>query len=216
MSVGSEQLIEKMDLGNFFDETKLSYDLREGVVWNVSKTRICLLSTDLLLGVYKALVDEAGPAWKLILKNCGLIWGDRVAKRLDRECSLILGKKLGDLVLSHFLSFTTDYFLFHGWGRLNLDVSKAEQNGIVEASLENSVFASIIEDSEEMVDPMIAGILASILSYMSGQKLDCIQTACVTKGAPISRFIITGTDRLKDGEAKVKAGMTHEQLVETV
>lgn len=45
--------------GDLFDETRIGYDLREGVLWNPAKTRLCLLSTDFITGVYKAVKDEA-------------------------------------------------------------------------------------------------------------------------------------------------------------
>ena len=35
------------------------YDLVGGTIWNPAKTRVIILSTDLLTGVYTALLDEA-------------------------------------------------------------------------------------------------------------------------------------------------------------
>ncbi len=212
----SEQYIDQMDLSVFFDETQLAFDLREGILWNQAKTRVCLLSTDLILGVYKALVDEAGPAWSMILKNCGQVWGGRVVKRLDRECQLLLGQQLGEMPLKDFNHFLSQYFVFHGWGELSLDVAQATERGLVEATLRNSIFADVINDPDEMVDPMIAGMLASILSYLSGQTLDCVQTECKTRGAAHSRFIITAPSRLKNYEVMVKSNLSHDQIAASI
>ena len=96
---------------------------------------------------------------------------------------------------------------------MRLDVSHATRSGIVEASLANSVFAAIITDEEEMVDSMISGILSSLLSHLSGSELDCLQTACSSKGAGVSRFLISGATRLEQGEDRVRAGETHEALL---
>jgi predicted hydrocarbon binding protein len=216
MSTVTEQIIDKLELGNFFLESKLDYDLRQGVIWNPAKTRVCLLSTDLLTGIYKAILDEAGPAWKLIFKNCGQIWGERVARRLDRECQVLLGCRMGELSLDDYLSFMSGYFLFHGWGHLQMDVARARETGIVEASLNHSVFAEIVKSEEDMADPMIAGILSGMLSYLSGHDLDCIQTACLTKGSDRSRFVITGAERLKEADSKISSGLSHEYLCETL
>jgi predicted hydrocarbon binding protein len=216
MNLTADSLNESMQLDRFFDETKMVYDLVGGVIWNPGKTRVIILSTDLLTGVYTALVDEAGGAWKLILKNCGTIWGERVARRLDRECVLLLESKLGDMPLGDYLAFMTNYFAHHGWGTLTIDVSHAQQSGIVEATLRDSIWAGIVRDPEAMADPMISGILASMLSHLSGRPLGCVQTACVTKGSDVSRFIITAEDRLKDVETRIASGDTHEAIVATI
>jgi uncharacterized protein len=216
MTKTTELLLKDIGLESFFDDTSLGYDLREGVLWNPAKTRLCMLSSDFLDGVYKSLVDEAGPAWATIFKSCGRIWGEKVMKRLERECSLVGNVQLNEVPLTVFLGFFREYFVFHGWGLLDLDVSRARETGIVTATLEDSIFAEIIRDEEEFSDPMIAGILAGMLSYVSSQKLDCVQTACISRGEESSRFIITAEPRLKDAEDRVKAGMTHDQLVEAV
>jgi predicted hydrocarbon binding protein len=206
-------VVDRLNLDSLFETQLLSYDLREGVVFNPARTRLCLLSTDLLNGVYKAVHEEAGPAWRLIFKHCGRTWGQRLCRRLDRECMALAGKPLRELPLEEFLNFVTRYFSFHGWGQVGLDVTHATRSGIVEASLANSVFAAIITDEEEMVDSMICGILASLLSHLSGNELDCLQTVCSSKGAEVSRFLISGTTRLEAGEDRVRAGETHEALL---
>jgi uncharacterized protein len=216
MNFTADSINEELQLDRFFDETKMVYDLVGGVIWNPAKTRVIILSTDLLTGVYNALQEEAGIAWKLILKNCGTIWGERVAKRLDRECGVLLEGKLGDLPLGDYLRFMTNYFVFHGWGTLELDITHAQESGVVEATLKDSIWAGIVRDPESMADPMIAGILASMVSHLSGQKLDCVQTACVTKGAEASRFIITAEERLREAEARIAAGDSHETVLAAI
>jgi len=99
---------------------------------------------------------------------------------------------------------------------MTIDVSRARETGIVTAALEDSIFAEVIRDEEEFSDPMIAGILAGMLSYLSGHDLDCVQTACISRGAEASRFVVTGAARLRGISEKIKSGMTHEQVVETV
>lgn len=212
----TETLLSALNENALFHDSNLSFDLRGGVIWNPAKTRLCILSTDFLTGVYKGLVDEAGPGWHLILNRCGTLWGARLAKRLDRECSLLLGQRMGDMALEEFLGFFRNYFVFHGWGSLTLQVERAKENGLIEATLIDSVFTQIIEDPEQMADPMISGILASFIGYLSGRELTCVQTMCATKGSDISRFIIGTPERLKMAAALVTAGKKHEELVETL
>lgn len=216
MTTEPDEILDVLELDNFFNENHLRFDLREGVVWNPAKTRVCVLSTDLLAGIFKGLLDEAGPAWKVIFKNCGRIWGQRVGQRLDRECQLLLGKRVGELPLDRYIKFTCDYFVFHGWGKLEIDLAKTREAGLVEARLENSVFRDIASEGETMVDPMIVGILAAMFSYISGQELDGVQTACPTRGDEASRFLITATTRLAEAESMIEAGTTHESLAESI
>lgn len=209
----SDRLLEDLQLDAFFDETGLVFDLYEGTVWNASRTRLCVLSTDLLRGVYLALVEEAGPAWKIIFKNCGSVWGARIAKRLDAECQQRLGFSLGQLPLPRYLEFITAYFLVHGWGELRIDVSHARTSGIVEATLTHSIFADIVTDPEDMADALPCGMLAGLIGHAARRKLDAVQIACLTRGAPASRFLISAADRMKDAESMVKSGLTRDELL---
>jgi uncharacterized protein len=207
--------LDHLELESLFDSNLLSYDPREGVLFNPAKTRLCLLSSDLLLGVYKAVLDEAGPAWRQIFKHCGKIWGQRLVRRLERECVLLAGVGLADLPLERFLSFVKGYFVFHGWGTLELDVTHSMESGVVEATLSNSIFCSIIDDPDGMVDPLIAGILCSMLGHLSQRELDCIQTACGRTDSH-SRFVITAPERLEALEKATKTGSSHTAILESL
>ena len=214
----AERLIHGMELEKLFSIDNILADLREGVVTNKAKGRVCLLSTDLLLGVYNAILEEAGPAWGLLMKTCGQVWGTRLAKKLVRESDIVLGKSYIELPLQEYLLFVSEYFCFHGWGVLDLDVSKTQSRGLVEASLSHSIFAEVIKEKEEneMVDHMIAGILASLLSFVAGQELDCVQTQCISQGHSQSRFIVSSIERVEKAVDLVEAGSTHQQVMDKI
>lgn len=207
------QLLSAFDEDEFFSDASLVYDLREGVIWNPAKTRLCILSTDFLTGIYKGLVDEAGSGWQFVFYRCGVTWGERLAKRLDHECSTLLGRRMGDMTLDSFLNFITRYFTYHGWGAVTLHLENSRETGLVEATLKDSIFHQIVDDNEAMADPMISGILASMLGYLSGRKLDAIQTQCTTKGFQQSRFIIGAPERISGADLHIKNGKNHEELV---
>lgn len=218
MSPQALAMAEELDLSRIFDRDSLITDLREGVVSNQANGRLCLLSTDLLQGVYEAIFDEAGPAWGLMFKNCGRVWGTRVARRLDEESKLLLGKPFSELQVDEFLHFISGYFVFHGWGIVELDLTHAEERGVVEATLQNSIFAEVIEEPEEgaFVDSMIAGILAALMSHVAGQDLDCLQTECSSQDSELSRFIISGSERVEDAEERLESGESHQQILERI
>lgn len=214
MNTPSNQIIDNLDVTSFFNEAQMDFDLREGVIWNPAKTRVCVLSGDMLTGVYNGLYEEAGSGWKEIFISCGNIWGGRLAARLDKECSLLLGKRIGDLPLEDFILFFTEYFVFHGWGKLTINLDRVRETGLIEAEVTNSIFSSIVTDEDEMADPMLAGIIASFIGYLSGRELACVQTECLTKGGELSRFIITIPDRLENADDLVKSGKKHQELLE--
>ena len=99
---------------------------------------------------------------------------------------------------------------------LTLDLTQATTAGLIEARLEHSICGAVIHDEDDFSDPLMCGILASLLTYLSGQDIDCVQTECISRGAEASRFVITGAARLEQAEANLKAGMTHEELVACV
>jgi len=213
MILHENAMIDQLGLERIFDEEVMTFDLRQGVIWNPAKTKIVILSTDLLQGVYSALVDEAGEAWALIFQNCGRIWGERMARRLDRETASVLGARMSDMPLKDFLGFISSYFVFHGWGQMQIEVERAPETGLVEAYLAHSIFAEIVRDDKMMADPMIAGILGSLVAHLSGREMMAVQTACMTKGAERSSFLIGVPERLKEAEDLVRAGKTHEELL---
>jgi predicted hydrocarbon binding protein len=206
-------VIERLGLDRLLEDSSFHWDLRQGVVFTPAKTRVCLFSADLLQGVYKAIYDEAGEAWSLIFKRCGCLWGGRLARRLDQEFSMLYDKRLEDLPVVDYVNLIEAYFATHGWGRVTVHLEKAQEKGVVEISLSNSIFAEIIDNPEEMVEPMMSGIFASLFSHISRRELDCVQTACASKGAPLSRFLVTVSSRLSAVAAEARAGVSHELLV---
>lgn len=214
-----ESPLGKVNLEEVFNLDAFLTDLREGVVTNEAKRRVCLLSTDLLSGVYQAVLEEAGPAWGLLLKNCGLAWGKRLATKLSSEADILLGKDYTELSPQGYLDFLSRYFSFHGWGLIELDVSQTHSRGVVQASLTHSVFAEVIAEKQdgEMVDFMISGILAALFSHVAQHDLDCIQTQCSTlHSSKISRFLISDLDRVMEVEELVESGASHQDVLEAI
>ncbi|HSI82939.1 MAG: hypothetical protein ACAI35_16850 [Candidatus Methylacidiphilales bacterium] len=202
-----------------FDETRLTFDLREGSIWNAQHTRICLAPADMLAGICRGIRARAGTGWRAVLKKCGQSWGRRVAERLDHECQDTLKKRVGELPLEMYLKYMSAYFSFSGWGTLEMDLALASRRGIVQARLRDSIFAAATTSSEPeageilMADPMIEGLLAAMLSYISGRELACVQTACAMRGAEQSLFLISAPARIAPLEARVRAGMSHEEII---
>jgi predicted hydrocarbon binding protein len=206
-------VIEQLGLDRLLEDSRFHWDLRQGVIFTPAKTRVCLFSADLLQGVYKAIVDEAGEAWSLIFKRCGCLWGARLARRLDQEFTLLYDKRPEDMPVLDYVRLIEAYFACHGWGRVRLHLDRAQEQGVVEITLTDSIFAEIIENPDEMVEPLMSGIFASLLSHISRRELECLQTSCASKGNDASRFVVSAPSRIAAIAAEARAGSSHDQLV---
>lgn len=212
----SSDIVASLDLERFFSHDACRYDLLAGTAHNAAGSRVIYLSADIIKGIHQALLDETGPAWRLILKNCGILWGRRVARHLDRELGLMFNASPADLPVAEYIRLVESYFSAHGWGLLKIDLARAESHGVITASLENSLFAEVLDSETARVDYLVAGILRSLFAHISGQELDCQEIASVRAGAPCGLFVITGTQRLDALESRIEQGEDAGLLLSTL
>lgn len=201
-----QDIIAALDLERFFSPDSCQYDLLEGTITNIGGGRLIHLSADVVLGVHQALVDETGPAWRLILKNCGSIWGHRVAGNLDRDLKLVFQTTPGDLPMNDYVRLIEGYFRAHGWGRLTLGLDHADAHGVITARLDDSLFAEVLTEETGHVDHLVAGMLRGLFEHVSGRELDCLEIACARTGAEACEFVISGRARLSEYEDSVDSG----------
>jgi uncharacterized protein len=190
------QRLADLALERLFGDSAQRFDLYEGTVNSVSDARVIYLSADIIRGVYEALSYEAGEAWGVILRSCGLIWGKRVTLSLSRELHAVTNRRMESLTISEFISLMEQYFARHGWGRLTIDLSEAERLGVVRAEVRNSIFATVLSDVKGPVNQMIDGLLAGLLGGIAQHDLACLEI--VRSAAPDARseFFISGATRV--------------------
>ena len=187
----SAQVLQKI-----FGESAQTFDLEAGTAISNTDVRIIYLSSDIIHAIYDVLKYEAGDAWSLILKNCGSIWGKRVSASLEHELETTAAQKLGNLTVDSYIALLEAYFANHGWGKMRFNLDDAENHGIVRATLNNSLFPGTLKDVNAPVDYMIAGMLQSIFSAISGQDLRSTQVAYAYTGKNSSEFVISGAARI--------------------
>jgi predicted hydrocarbon binding protein len=83
---------------------------------------------------------------------------------------------------------------------MRFHLENAENHGIIRASLNHSLFAHTLKEVDGPVDYMIAGMLESIFSEISGQTLGCTQISYNYSGANTSEFLISGSARIANLE----------------
>lgn len=187
-------------LNQLFDDSSLNFDLKNGTVTSTTDVRIIYLSTDIIRGIYDVLKYETGEAWSLILKNSGIIWGERISTSLDKELQAAANQKVGQMNVDSFVHLLESYFANHGWGKMRIHLDDAESNGIVRASLKNSIFAETLKHLNSPIEFMIAGMLQGVFSAISGHELSCLQVSYETTGTESSEFLISAKSRIDSFE----------------
>lgn len=183
-------------LNKLFGDSALSFDLKQGTVRSTTDTRVIYLSSDIIRGIYDVLKYETGDAWSLILKNCGIIWGERISASLDNEILATTSQKMGQLSVDSFIHLLEAYFANHGWGKMKFYLDDADSNGIVRANLKNSLFAETLKHLNSPIEFMIAGMLQGIFSAISGHDLSCLQVGYESTGNESSEFLISAKFRM--------------------
>jgi uncharacterized protein len=195
-SVQNSGQLNTQVLDRLFGDSSLNFDLNKGTVLSVTDARVIYLSSDILRGIYDVLKYETGDAWSLILKNCGIIWGERISASLDKEVHVTTNQKMGQLNVDSFIHLLESYFASHGWGKMQFYLEDAETHGIVRANLKNSLFAETLKHLNSPIEFMIAGMLQGVFSTISGHDLSCIQVSYENTGAESSEFLISSKSRI--------------------
>lgn len=182
---------------NCFDpESYLNLDMRTGVIRNRFGTKSILLSGFLLKGIYIGLKNECGPAWKLVLRSCGEIWGEKFSDRFLREIGEFYGQNLNEMSMGRFKACVEEYFATAGWGKVTVDFSIIHK-GLIQIEVENPILGEVFEDVGEKCDVLFEGVFKKLFSKISGKQLDCYETQGIAEGAPTSVFLIGAADRFE-------------------
>ena len=197
----------------FAEQSYLRTNVSQGVIHTRYGTRICVLTSDFLLGFRRAIEHECGEASDEVLKHCGIRWGTQFGKRLSAELEQHYGMTVEEFSVGTLFACLGEAFSHHGLGRLSLDASSYAQ-GLISATLDGAVYAELLGKSERPADNLVAGMLAGLLSVMCGEELDCLQTQCVACGGSTSRFVIGLAKRLQRAVPLVDQGKPHDEVFE--
>ncbi|MGQ9838627.1 MAG: V4R domain-containing protein [Cyanobacteriota bacterium] len=202
-------------LANYYAPSAyLQSDLESGLLKSRHGDRLLALPEALLRGIYSGLEYETGQAARLVLRNCGRMWGKEFFKRFAQELSDYYQKPLAELEMGLFLQSLGQAWKTHGWGVIEIDWTYKDQ-GVLVISIRNSPFAALTPS--HFTRPMgflEAGLLGTWFSQLTGQELICVQTTSEALGAKSNLFVLSTATRLKDGEAWVDSGLSHDQVLE--
>jgi predicted hydrocarbon binding protein len=202
-------------LANYYAPSAyLQGDLESGLLESRHGDRLLALPEALLRGIYTGLEYETGQAARLVLRNCGRMWGKEFFRRFAQELSDYYQKPLSELEMGLFLQNLKQAWKTHGWGLIDIDWTYKNQ-GVLVVSIRNSPFAAATPPHfKRPMGFLEAGLLATWFSQLTGQDLGCVQTTSEALGAKSNLFILTAAARLKEGEAWVDSGLSHDQILE--
>ncbi|MDX2177314.1 MAG: hypothetical protein SF028_12680 [Candidatus Sumerlaeia bacterium] len=209
----NEPLLRQHLVPNLFEPSDyFELDVRGGVMRNRFGAKCCSLSGHFLRGLYIALQHEAGPAWRAILKSCGESWGAKYAQRFVRETGQFYSQSLDEMPMARFDALLRENFATHGWGRLAPDYSRLNA-GVIVVEVANPVLTEALGIAEPRVEVLLEGVLKALYSEVTGQPLECVETAAAAQGAPASLFLLAHKDRMKDAARMADDGKPHADIL---
>ncbi|MBY0455804.1 MAG: hypothetical protein K2V38_00545, partial [Gemmataceae bacterium] len=136
-------------------------------------------------------------------------------ERMARELEDFYGTPLTQFTMSLYEACLTQAFSHDGWGKLAFDFSKHDR-GLIVVRAKEAIFAGLAAKAKAPVDTLLGAVLAGVLSAVSGQQLDCVQTACQACGAAEGVFVIALADRLAKVADWPTRGKSHDEVVEAL
>lgn len=197
-----------------FGDQGQHFDLYEGTASSPGGAKIIYLSSDIIVGIQKAIEYEAGEAWAVILKSCGKRWGKRVAAALEKELRSVANRRFDALTVTEYISLMEQYFSYHGWGRVHFQLDGIESHGVLQVDLRNSIFRDALPQVAGPVDHMVAGMLVSIFEQLGQTELDVLQIETQTHdGMCVTHFLLSAPDRVEWAQAQADAGADYADVL---
>lgn len=199
--------------GNYFAEgAYLEQDLAAGLLRNRAGTRMLALSDDFLLATLNTLQEKLGNDAERVIKSMGRDWGQRAAQQFAVEMELFYGRPLMQMPLATFVACLTEAFRHHGWGAFAFDLSRYPR-GLLAVEVSDPIIGGSVQPSNAPVEGLLAAFLGGMFSHFANLELDCLQTECRSRGATVSRFVLTVPERLRSAEPLVADGKPHDEIV---
>jgi predicted hydrocarbon binding protein len=200
---------------HYREEEYFSLNVRNGVIRNPLGHRIVSLPGELIEGLHRGLEDETGAAAPIVLYKCGRWWGTQFIRRHGAELRQFYGMDGGELHLHFYLQVLRRVWALYGWGALELSFGLQER-GFLEIQVGSALFSETVGNIGRTADHLVAGVLASIASDLAGRDLECVETACRSKGDTKCAFVLGIKSRIDVATAWVKAGKTHAEIVASI
>lgn len=202
-------------LARLYGEDDTRFDLSGGTIRRSDVERQLFIGTETLNGIHRALDEETGEAWRIVMRNCGHDWGRRIMARIELDLQRATDRGLDGLTVAEFLELVGTWFRFHGWGRIEFDLDRTEDAGIVVARVHDSLVTEALADESGPVDHLVEGMLCAVLEGISERELACLQiTSERRRQGTIGEFVISARPRIEAIEELAGRASLDEALQE--
>lgn len=195
----------------------LTGSFEDGLVRTQAGTRIVVLPEEMLIGLHRALIAEAGAAWSLISYTCGRRWGERLLETIESEWRNYYGKRFEEADFPIFEAWLKAYFDRYGWAELEVQFDRAP-DGVVEFLLGDSVLDTLLADLDRThVNEIFAGVLAAMVSRLAGRELECLEVeSALAEEADHSRLAVALPERVEEARRTRVDGGSPEEIMEVL
>jgi hypothetical protein len=200
---------------HYHEEDYFSLNVRNGIIRSPIGTRMLVIPEELVQGLHVALQEETGGASGVVLYACGRWWGRQFVKRHATEVRQFYQVDLGELPLHFQQQLLRRVWAMYGWGLLDMSFDLRDQ-GFVEVTVQNAMYSETVGNLGRPSDHLIAGVLASIVTELAGRDVECVETACKSKGDPRCHFLVGIQSRVDVVTAWLKQGRTRAQIVDSI
>lgn len=205
-------MFEKRNLNYYSHPVGLQLDVRRGLVRNRSGSRVVGVSEDFLRGFVASIEHEIGPATRMVLRKCGVMFGGRLARRFENETSAFAGTALQERPLNEFSGLLSDLWSSYGFGELLVDWD-CGKSGYLPVRLNGSPMQNI-GPTGHVSDDLFTGILQGFFAHFIDPGVRCVQTGDLRLGSKEGTTFIVGTEPYaKRAEQMANDRMLHSQIV---
>lgn len=187
----------------------LKYDTTEGVLRSPAGTRLVVMNDDFLRGFLAALEYETGSSAPAVLKKCGRFYGERLARRFDRELTAHLGVALRDCAMFEFQALLGDMWATFGMGCIEVNWAVGSK-GLLPIKLNELPFHTVNLKGRTRPD-LIEGIIEGVFSAFISEPVSCVTTGVENDQAT---FILCAEGELDAIERMLASGTSHQRIVE--
>lgn len=193
---------------------RLSYDDDAGVIRDDRQNRMIWIPEDLIQAIHVTVKQQMKGVASQTLYNFGRYWGERFFKHVEERIlnSRPNVKRIQEVSVRDFIKVCDALWADLGWGHFEL----VQAHGQIFVNLYNSPYAQVVDQTNENVDHMFAGMFAGIFSELSGPRLECVEIMCYANGYDYCRFI-QGSEQVVDVIKTWQAqGATYEDIIQRI
>lgn len=200
--------------GYFGRSDYLQFKVEAGVLSSQGGHRLIAVNDEWLRGFVAALEHETATAAPGILRRCGEVFGQRLAKRFENEVSTLGDAHLRDRTMNEFCVLLDDFWRGSGMGLLEINWENADR--FLSIALRDSPMQDI-GPSGHKGDDLFAGILRGFFGYFSDAPVELVQTGDVRLGDREGTTFILGAPEVIEEVAKLREDkVRHSKIVEQI